>query len=60
MKTFQITYRMDRLPKIHTTDIDAPSREIALKVLRANTRVTDVVKVEDISGPSELKELMRF
>jgi hypothetical protein len=44
MKTFQITYRMDRLPKIHTTDIDAPSREIALKVLRANTRVTDVVR----------------
>jgi hypothetical protein len=60
MKTFHITYKMDGLPKTHTTDIDAPSKEKAIKTLRANTRVTDIVKVEDVTGPSELKELLRF
>jgi hypothetical protein len=44
----------------HQADIDAPSKEKAIKTLRANTRVTDIVKVEDVTGPSELKELLRF
>jgi hypothetical protein len=60
MKTFHITYKMDGLPKVHQADIDAPSKEKAIKTLRANTRVTDIVKVEDVTGPSELKELLRF
>lgn len=60
MKTFHITYRFAYDAETRHTDIDAPSKEKAIKTLRANTRVSDIIKVEDISGPSELKELLRF
>jgi hypothetical protein len=60
MKTFHITYKMAYDAEARSVDIDAPSKEQAIKVLRANTRVTDIIKAEDISGPPELKELLRF
>lgn len=63
MRTFQVTYRIvgSLVPKTYTKDVDALNSVSAKQqVKRDVTPAIQIIRCEDISGPPELKELMRF
>lgn len=64
MRTFQVKYRVGLNVKESTMDVDAlnstsAKRKVERIASTGKIPIT-IVAVEDITGPEELKELMRF